>query len=231
MKNILLQIWVIISLMACQSSSTSSSSGTPGALESYTNAQTSTQKLSSSVSSASSALSGVPNAPTNLPNVPTLPAIPSAATSALAGASKLGVSSGGGTFGSMFDRMFGRVVSLTYVVQSNANGNDGIMLELALNYQAAISPKILAIQNKDWFNLDSQGAQSLKQLPEVTLYRWQVTPDQDDEMTLLQVNKHAYDGFVFIRYTNMMESYPVRVDPYKNIFIVFEQNSFKLIQF
>ena len=250
--------WIVISMAAavlfsgCQSSSSNppaagsgapNPAATPSTTDSINNTidstnaklqtaqQTSTQ-ISSGITSASSAMAKIPGAPA-LPTLPAnLPSIPGGGGSSIPKLPSMPASLGaGGQFGSLTDKMFGRIVSFTYDVQSQANNNDPVLVEFLVNYSDKNSALLAQTLNQDWFNFNSTGAQGLKQLETVVIYRWQVVPDSDHETTLLKIDSHAVEAFLFIRYNDLMNAPPRRLDPYKNTFVFFGESTFGLTQF
>jgi hypothetical protein len=247
----------IVALLGCQSSTStqtsnnsvpSSTSGSPSSTPAanslipsdvsgtYSNLQSSEQSynsLKSSMTSNASTLSSIPGAPTNLPSIPTLPSIPGGgAMSSMP--SVPGLSPGGmgsGKYGSFTDNMFGRIITFTYVAQPQANQNDSILLELAVNYDNSNTGPLSQIVIQDWFNLNNGAAQVYKQTDKVVIYRWQIVPDDGYEMTLLHTGSHAVDAYLFARYSSTMTSYPVKIDPYKNVLIILQPDTFGLTQF
>jgi hypothetical protein len=126
--------------------------------------------------------------------------------------------------GNMFDRLFGRVCSVQFLVQQNANHNSAIISEIAVVYNQKTLEKFSSLTNQDWFSADSVIAKQLKNSSDVQILHFELTPDYENNSYLIDINSGAAGAFLFNRLYNNLNLPPITINPYKNLIISFYES-------
>lgn len=132
--------------------------------------------------------------------------------------------------GGIFDRIFGRICSVQINTQKEANNNSAILSELVIVYKAELFTQVSSMTIKDWFTLNTQAIKTLRMSKDIQIYRFELTPDSAYTAYLINLNSGAIGAFLFNRLTNNLNSYPVQLDPYKNLKISFFSLGFNYSQ-
>lgn len=131
--------------------------------------------------------------------------------------------------GGLFDRIFGRVCSVQFKTQREANNNSSILSEIVIVYKAELFTQVSSITVKDWFT-NSQSIRELKKSNDMQIYRFETTPDSLSSSYLIDVNSSAVGAFLFNRLSNNTNSFPVSINPYKDLKVNFFSLGFNYIQ-
>lgn len=126
--------------------------------------------------------------------------------------------------GNMFDRLFGRVCSVQFLIQQNANHNSAIISEIAVVYNPKILQNFSTLTIQEWFSADSVIAKQLKNSSDVQILHFELTPDYENNSYLIDINSGAAGAFLFNRLYNNLNLPPIRLNPYKNLIISFYES-------
>jgi hypothetical protein len=132
--------------------------------------------------------------------------------------------------GGIFDRIFGRICSVQVNIQKEANNNSAILSELVIIYKAELFSQISSMTIKDWFTLNTQAIKTLRSSKDVQIYRFELTPDSAYTSYLIDLNSGAVGAFLFNRLTNNLNSFPIQLNPYKNLKVSFFSLGFNYSQ-
>ena len=132
--------------------------------------------------------------------------------------------------GGFFDRIFGRVCSVQVNTQKEANNNSAILSELVIVYKTELFSQISSMTVKDWFTLNTQAIKTLRDSKDVQIYRFELTPDSAYTSYLIDLNSGAIGAFLFNRLTNNLNSFPIQLNPYKNLKLSFFSLGFNYSQ-
>jgi hypothetical protein len=131
--------------------------------------------------------------------------------------------------GGIFDRIFGRICSVQINTQREANNNSSILTEIVIIYKPELFSQISSITVKDWFT-NTQTIKTLKKSNDMQIYRFEITPDSLQSSYLIDVNSSAVGAFLFNRLTNNLNTYPVQINPYKDLKVSFFNLGFNYLQ-
>lgn len=113
--------------------------------------------------------------------------------------------------------------------QREANNNSSILSEIVIIYKPELYSQISSITVKDWFT-NTQAIIALKKSNDLQVYRFETTPDSLQSSYLIDVNSSAVGAFLFNRLSNNLNTYPVQINPYKDLKVSFFNLGFNYIQ-
>jgi hypothetical protein len=131
---------------------------------------------------------------------------------------------------SFFDKILGRICSVQISLQKDANENSAILAELVFIYEKNLSMQIATMRNQDWFKTNSPILKNLRASPNLYIYRFELTPDNQYLAYFVRVNPKAQSAFLFIRSNDNLESHPLSLNPYKNLKLNFYSVGFTYSQ-
>lgn len=132
--------------------------------------------------------------------------------------------------GSIFDRLFGRIIGVQIYSQRDANNNSSILSEIVVIYKPEQYQKIANFRVKDWFTMTAD-QRTFKNSTDIQVYRFETTPDLPYSEYLLDINSGALAAFLFIRTENSLNTLPIKLNPYKNINIKYFTFGFNTSQY
>lgn len=131
-------------------------------------------------------------------------------------------------FFSSCQSIFDTNILVSMNIKNDSNKNIAFENDIVAISSSDIIDKIENTTNKDWFNDSLNEYKEIKKSNKIKIYKTYIIPEEHKKIIKIKIPKNCKNLYIFNKYISQINSYPIKLNFEKNIYIIFNKDEIEI---